>query len=144
MRRQSPVPVTLRVPCVGAVIVADAVDRRVLVVQRGRPPGVGLWSVPGGRVEPGESDEQAVRREVREETGLEVAVGRVVGRVRIPGLTGVVYDVADHLAEVTGGTLRAGDDAAEARWVTAAELADLKVTDGLREALREWGVGPRV
>jgi 8-oxo-dGTP diphosphatase len=129
------------VPCVGAVV-HDA-SGRLLVVRRGREPGRGRWSVPGGRLEPGETVEQGVAREVREETGLEVTVGPLVGRPRIPGPAGVMYDVADHLAEVTGGTLRAGDDADEVRWVTAAELAGLPVTDGLREALREWGVGPR-
>ncbi len=143
MRRQYPVPVTLRVPCVGAVIVADAVDRRVLVVQRGRPPGVGLWSVPGGRVEPGESDEQAVRREVREETGLDVSVGAPVGRLERPGRDpGTVYVITDSAGTVAGGTLVAGDDAAAVRWVTYDELCRLPVTESLCELLAEWGVFP--
>jgi 8-oxo-dGTP diphosphatase len=129
------------VPCVGAVV-HDA-SGRLLVVRRGREPGRGRWSVPGGRLEPGETVEQGVAREVREETGLEVTVGPLVGRPRIPGPAGVVYDVADHRAVVPGGPGGAGPDGDEVRWVTAAELAGLPVTDGLREALREWGVGPR-
>ena len=129
------------VPCVGAVV-HDA-EGRLLVVRRAREPGLGRWSIPGGRLEPGETVEAGVAREVREETGLVVRVGRLVGRPRIPGPGGAVYDVADHAAVVTGGELRAGDDAAEARWVTGAELAGLPVTAGLVEALTEWGVGPR-
>jgi 8-oxo-dGTP diphosphatase len=129
------------VPCVGAVVHDDA--GRLLVVRRAQEPGLGRWSIPGGRLEAGESVEEGVAREVREETGLVVRVGRLVGRPRIPGPAGVQYDVADHAAVVTGGELRAGDDAAEVRWVTAAELAGLPVTVGLVEALTEWGVGPR-
>src|SRR3954466_12295448 len=76
------------VPCVGAVV-RDAAGR-LLLVRRGHAPGRGLWSLPGGRVEPGESVEQAVAREVREETGLTVRAGAPVGRVTILGV-GVVY-----------------------------------------------------
>lgn len=132
-----------RVACVGALI-TDA-SGRLLVVRRGRPPGIGLWSVPGGRVEPGESDAQALRREVREETGLDVVVQRFVGRVQRPGLptaadVEVVYDIADYRCAATGGQLRAGDDASDARWVTPGELRGLPVTAGLVEALEGWGV----
>ena len=73
-----------RVPCVGALVHDD--DGRLLVVRRGREPGRGLWSVPGGRVEPGESDTVAVEREVLEETGLHVTVGIRVGTVVRDGL----------------------------------------------------------
>ena len=69
-----------RVPCVGALVHDD--DGRLLVVRRGREPGRGLWSVPGGRVEPGESVGVAVEREVLEETGLHVTVGIRVGTGR--------------------------------------------------------------
>jgi len=129
-----------RVTCAGALVLDGA--GRLLVVRRGRPPGLGLWSVPGGRVEDGETVAQAVAREVREETGLEVEVGPLVGRVQRPGPDGEVYDIWDHTAVATGGTLQAGDDAADVRWVTAAELARLPVTEGLLEALTEWGTLP--
>lgn len=126
------------IPCVGAVVTDE--QGRLLMIQRGHDPGAGLWSIPGGRVEPGETDPQALVREMLEETNLQVKVGRLIGRGQRPGLGGAVIDIRDYAATVTGGTLRAGDDAADARWVTAAELARLEVTEGLIEALTEWGV----
>ncbi|NKZ07055.1 NUDIX hydrolase [Actinomadura latina] len=124
--------------CVGG-IVHDG-DGRLLLVRRGRPPGEGLWSVPGGRVEPGEDDPAAVARELKEETGLDVAVGALAGTVERPGPDGVAYEIHDYTATVTGGTLRAGDDASEARWVRPDDLGDLPVTPGLLDALALWGV----
>jgi len=126
------------IPCVGAIITDPA--GRLLLIRRGHAPGRGLWSVPGGRVEPGETDEQALIREIREETGLAVRAGRLVGAVRRAGPGGVVFDIRDYAATVTGGTLTAGDDADDARWVGRAELAGLPLTDGLVDALTEWGV----
>ena len=130
-----------RVPCVGALVHDDL--GRLLVVRRGRPPGQGLWSVPGGRVEDGEDDRAAVVREVLEETGLHVLVGLRVGTVQRPGLEGVIYDIRDYacsLAVVTSPV--AGDDADEVRWATRAELKSLDLVDGLWDALREWGMLP--
>ncbi|MDL4819790.1 NUDIX hydrolase [Actinomadura opuntiae] len=131
----------MRVRCVGGIVRDGA--GRLLLVRRGRPPGVGLWSVPGGRVEPGEDDAAAVARELREETGLDVAVGALAGSVDRPGPGGVVYEIHDYAARAVGGELRAGDDAAEVRWVTPAELRELPLTEGLVEALETWGLlGP--
>src|SRR5262249_24636682 len=124
---------------VGAVVLDDA--RRVLLVRRGRPPAQDLWSVPGGAVEPGETLLEACAREVREETGLEIGVGARVevveritrdeaGRVRFH------YVIHDFVARVRGGTLAAGSDCAEARWVTLAEAAQLATTEGLLPVLR--------
>jgi ADP-ribose pyrophosphatase YjhB (NUDIX family) len=123
---------------VGAIIF-DA-QGRLLMIQRGHDPGAGLWSIPGGRIEPGETDEQAVVRELLEETNLHVMVGKLVGSVRREGPGGTIIDIRDFTATVIGGTLRSGDDAADARWVAAADLDRLEVTEGLIEALTEWGV----
>jgi 8-oxo-dGTP diphosphatase len=126
------------VPCVGAII-TDAAGR-LLLIKRGHEPGKGLWSIPGGRVEPGETDQQAVIREVREETGLVVRPGRLIGTVRRTAPGGAVLDIRDYAATVAGGTLAAGDDADDARWAGRAELTRLPLTDGLAEALTDWGV----
>ena len=117
---------------------------RLLVIRRGRAPNRGLWSVPGGRVEPGETERAAVVREVAEETGLVVAAGPLLGRVRIPG-EGVVFTVADFACSPTppGQSPVAGDDAADVAWVDADGLAALPCTPGLAAALGEWGVLPR-
>jgi 8-oxo-dGTP diphosphatase len=126
------------IPCVGGVIKDD--QGRLLLIKRGHAPSVGLWSLPGGRIEPGETDAQALVREMREETGLVVEPGPLLGRVRRPGQGEDVLDIRDYAAAVTGGTLRAGDDAAEARWVAPGELERMPITEGLVEALTSWGV----
>jgi len=126
------------IPCVGAIITDD--DGRLLLIKRGHEPDAGLWSLPGGRVEPGETDEQAVVREIREETGLSVRCDRLVGSVQRDGLAGAVVDIRDYAVTITGGELAAGDDAADACWVSPADLARLPVTGGLVEALTAWGV----
>lgn len=104
---------------------------RLLLVRRGQAPSAGLWSVPGGRVEPGESAAEAAVREVREETGLDVHVGALLASVEIGD-----YLVHDFAAEVVGGELRAGDDAADVRWCSFDEAALLPLTPGLLDELR--------
>ena len=126
------------IPCVGAVVTDE--QGRLLLIKRGHEPGAGLWSIPGGRIEPGETDTEALVREMFEETGLVVEVGPLIGRVQRPGLAGAVIDIADYAATVTGGMLRPGDDAADARWVNIADLARMEITEGLIEALTDWGV----
>ena len=125
-----------RVRCVGA-IVRDG-DGRLLVVLRGREPAAGTWSIPGGRVERGESDHEAVVREVREETGLLVAPGPLVGTVQRPGPGGVVYDIHDYDCALLSGSAVAGDDAAEVRWVSDAQLRRLPLAPALWETLAQW------
>ena len=131
-----------RVPCAGAIVFDQA--GRLLLVQRAGPPSAGSWSVPGGRCLPGESAAQACVREVAEETGLAVRVERSAGRVERDGARhGCVYDIEDFVCVVTGGELRPGDDAADARWVTRAELSQLQLAPLLCDTLADWGLLPR-
>lgn len=127
--------------CVGAVV--HDPDGRLLLVLRRNPPSAGTWSLPGGRVEAGEDDAGAVVREVAEETGLEVRPGGLVGTVERPAPSGGVFVIQDLRCEVAGGRLRAGDDAADARWFTAADLRRVPVSPGLLDALGAWGALPR-
>ena len=131
-----------RVPCVGAVVVHDG---RLLVVQRGHEPGRGLWSVPGGRVEDGETVAAACAREVLEETGLVVEVGALVGTVERPSPEGATYVIDDLECRVVGpSSATAGDDADDVRWVTRDELEALPVVDLLLDTLDGWGVLDRL
>ncbi len=127
----------LRIPCVGAILTAG---ERILLIRRGHEPEAGRWSLPGGRIEPGETDQQALVREVREETGLEVIPGPLAGAVERPAPGGRVLEIRDYEATVAGGVLAAGDDADDARWFSVPELAVLPLTTGLIKALYEWGV----
>jgi ADP-ribose pyrophosphatase YjhB (NUDIX family) len=115
-------------------VVRDAANR-LLLVRRGRPPALGTWTLPGGRLEPGESPAEAAAREVREETGLEVEIGELLATLPVLG-----YLVHDFAASVVGGSLQAGDDAADVRWVTPAELATIELSPGLLDALRAMRV----
>jgi 8-oxo-dGTP diphosphatase len=133
----------MRVPCVGAVVRDEA--GRLLMILRGHDPGKGLWSIPGGRIEPGETPEHAVIREVREETGLRVSCGPLLGSAELAGLGGAVVDIRDYRAFLVPGSAtvpHAGDDAADVRWVSASEAAAMdergEVTTGLLAALRAW------
>jgi 8-oxo-dGTP diphosphatase len=122
--------------CVGAVVFDDT--GRLLLVRRAHEPGRGRWSVPGGRVEAGETDHHAVIREVAEETGLEVEIIRLLGNVQRHAPDGAVFDIYDYHCRITGGALAAGDDAAETRWCDAGILATLPLVSGLLEALTHW------
>lgn len=125
------------VRCAGAVVRDER--GRLLVVRRGQQPGEGLWSLPGGRVEPGETPAVAARREVQEETGLVVEVGALLGRTDIPGPCGATYRVEDFAGTAVGGELAAGTDASAVRWVTVSELRQMACTPRLVETLESWG-----
>ena len=128
-------------------VAVGAVVRRadeLLLVRRGREPAAGEWSVPGGRVEPGELLMEAVVRELLEETGLRGVCGPLVGWVeRISEDHHFV--ILDFEATVAGDfTPTAGSDAAEARWWPVSEVASLPLVDGLAEFLHDHGVIPTI
>ncbi len=114
---------------VGAVIWHG---EQVLLVQRGKEPDIGTWSLPGGAQELGETLEQAVRREVFEETGIEISQPMLVDTVDLisPAKDGAIeyhYTLVDFTADAVGGDMRAGDDAADVKWVNTNQLAPYKL-----------------
>lgn len=127
-------------PLPGVAAVVRRGDQ-VLLVRRGREPAKGAWALPGGLLELGESVEEGLRRELREECGIEVQVGPLiavfepverdqVGRVRFH------FVVLDYLADYLSGELQAADDAADAHWVHIAALDDLPMLPETRAIIR--------
>ena len=123
----------------GAIVFSAA---HVLLVRRGKAPARGQWAIPGGSVKLGETLQQAAEREVREETGLTVRAHEPVytfdvverdaaGRIRFH------YVIIDLLADNVSGDIQPADDALEARWVSAAELARMAVNTTTRQVLKQ-------
>lgn len=113
----------------------------ILLVERGREPLKGQWSLPGGAVETGERLEDAIAREVREETGLEVIpvqVGLIFERIMrdADGNAEYHYVLVDYLCQICGGALCAGDDSNCARWFPINDLDQLSLTEGTLDVIR--------
>ncbi|HEX3394659.1 MAG TPA: NUDIX domain-containing protein [Acidimicrobiales bacterium] len=125
--------------CVGAIAVAE---ENLLLIRRGRGPAAGMWSVPGGRVEAGETLAEAVLRELTEETALEGVCDGLVGWVERMGPDHhyVILDFAVTILETANP--RPGDDAVEAEWVPLDEVVHRRLADGLAEFLHEHGIVP--
>lgn len=121
------------VPAVGAITFQED---RILLIQRGRKPGIGKWTLPGGVVELGESPIDALNREILEECGITIEVGEVleVANRVIRDEAGRVeyhYIIIDYLASYKGGTLKPNSDIRDARWVPFLEVEKYDLTDGL-------------
>jgi 8-oxo-dGTP diphosphatase len=134
-------------PGVGALILRR---NSILLVQRGREPLKGYWSLPGGLIETGERIEAALIREVKEETGLVVRPQKlfeIFERIMLDkkGRPEYHYILHDYLCTVVGGELLAGDDAGHAAWVPRAKLKELQLTEGTLEVIEKAfiGVDPR-
>jgi acetyl-CoA carboxylase carboxyl transferase subunit beta len=113
------------VDAVGAIVFRE--DGAVLLVRRKNPPLAGSWTLPGGRVEKKESPEDAIVREVREETALEVVVVKLV-ETFVLEREGFSYRIMDFLCRVISGDVRAADDASEAHWVLPAQFDAFALT----------------
>jgi 8-oxo-dGTP diphosphatase len=115
-------------------------EDQILLIRRGRGPAEGFWSLPGGRVESGETLAEAVVRELREETGLQGVCGRLVGWAERIGADYHFVILDFWVTIVAGSEPAAGTDAAEAAWVPLGQVAELALTDGLAEFLHEHGI----
>ncbi len=124
---------------VGAVVIHRD---RVLLVRRGNPPAKDIWAIPGGGVHLGETLQDAAEREILEETGITIRAGEPIYAFDLverddQGWVRFHYVIVDLTAEYLFGEPVPGDDAAEVRWVSAQELAELHVNANTRKLLKE-------
>lgn len=130
---------------VGAIVFrGDA----VLLIQRGKPPAQGKWSIPGGAVRLGETLENAVTRELREEVEMDVKplwVGKVVDRIYVDSEGNIAYHyvIVDYVCEARAGQPQAGSDATDAGFFDVKKLDEMDMTEGTTEVIREVQIGWR-
>ena len=129
-----------RAHCDGASIAVLA-QNKVLLVRRKRAPSAGLWSLPGGKIEGGESPREAARRELKEETGLEADVEGVLNRVAVAA-SDQTYRLTVFYGRFTGGALKPGGDADTAEWVHLDEVDGRPMTEGTAELI--WTAAHRL
>lgn len=127
------------IPGVGVVV---RKGDTVLVIQRGNPPRRGDWGIPGGAVELGETLRDAAVREVREECGIEIALGDAIDTWDViqrddDGRVQYHYVLVDFVADYVRGDLRAASDVLDARWLSITELSAFPLPDKTREVIRK-------
>lgn len=114
-------------------------DERVLLVQRGQPPAMNQWHVPGGKIEAGESLVEACRREINEETGIDgILIGPIIAVVE-RRLRDFHYIIIDFLATLSAGGVpdpMPSDDVTDAKWIGLQHLEQFDLADGLRPILQ--------
>ena len=124
---------------VGAVVFKDDC---VLMVKRSKPPAKGSWAVPGGKIRPGETMQQALVREIKEETGLDIQVGDiiyvfdVIQRDEKNEIT-FHYVIIDFLCELKGGQLKAGDDALDVKWISRQDIKEININEKTKTMLKD-------
>ncbi len=131
---------------VSALLVCEG---EVVLVERGRPPLAGFWSLPGGAVETGETLAQAITRELAEELGLDChpsEIGELVEIIRLDedGKTQRHFVIAVFIAHIPKLDLIAGDDAANARWVSHDQLSSYQLTEGTSDVIQRLLSGQRL
>jgi 8-oxo-dGTP diphosphatase len=108
----------------------------VLLIQRGKEPGLGKWAFPGGKVQWGETTAQAALRELREESGLSATLGAMIGLYEVVQPS-YQFAIACYFATEPFGRLAAGTDAADARWVMVGEVAKLNLASNILEVIKK-------
>ena len=126
-----------RTDCVGVICFRG---EDVLLIRRGQAPRAGEWSLPGGRIEPGETEQDAALRELREETGVEAELGVKVAVIDAD-FEGFAYRLHDYAAEWVSGEPVGADDALEAAFVEVARIGELGMWGKTEEVIREaWAI----
>ena len=128
---------SLPVPTLGVSGIVFNKHKQILLIRRNQPPAMGMWSIPGGKLEAGESLTEACRREIKEETGLDTDIKHIVAVVerRVEGFHYVIIDYLALLADEEHGQPVAKSDVSEARWVSLEDLDAYDLVDGIAEII---------
>jgi mutator protein MutT len=124
---------------VGVLIIENG---KILLVKRGNEPNKGLWSIPGGLIKLGESPEEAAIRELKEETGLNAIIEKLLGVFNIiikdnNGRIKYHYIIIDYIGKLISGELKPGDDVLDAKWFDISELKNIQISPTVIKALEK-------